>query len=171
MPRTNLIVNLPGFTIKKVSGYNPLIIDLSYRRKSNCIFCGHKRLRKKSCFIRKVRHESIGHRITLLRFKAYKFYCVCCKRYFNQRFEGIGKSQRATQRFHDQIFEQHSRGVSQKDLSRDFKIGKATIERWYHQGYQRRFSEIKNRPCPLILGIDEHFFSKRQGYVTTLCDT
>jgi transposase len=24
--------------------------------------------------------------------------------------------------------------------------------------------------CPAVLGIDEHFFSRRQGYATTLCD-
>ncbi|MDF7809684.1 transposase, partial [Pontiellaceae bacterium B12219] len=26
------------------------------------------------------------------------------------------------------------------------------------------------RECPEVLGIDEHFFSKRKGYVTTFCD-
>lgn len=170
MPRTNLIVNLPGFTIKKVSGYNPLILDLHYKRKSVCIFCGHKRLRKKSSFVRTVRHESIGYRVTHLRFKAYKFHCGKCLRYFNQRFEGIGKYQRATERFHQQIFNQHTLGVSQTDLSKNFKIGKATIERWYHQGYAREHQETNNRICPTVLGIDEHFFSKRQGYATTLCD-
>jgi len=170
MPRTNLIVNLPGFTIKKVSGYNPLILDLHYRKKASCVYCGHKQLRKKSSFIRTVRHESIGHRPTKLRFKAYKFHCSKCSRYFNQRFEGIGKHQRATERFHQQIFNQHTLGVSQKDLSKNFKIGKATIERWYHDGYVREHQEINNRVCPTVLGIDEHFFSKRQGFATTLCD-
>lgn len=170
MPRTNLIVNLPGFTIKKVSGYNPLVYDLHYRKKPACIYCGHRRLRKKSSFIRTVRHESIGHRVTKLRFKAYKFHCSKCSRYFNQQFEGIGKHQRATERFHQQIFSQHTLGVSQKDLSKNFKMGKATIERWYHAGYIREHQEINNRVCPAVLGIDEHFFSKRQGFATTLCD-
>jgi hypothetical protein len=125
MPQTNLIVNLPGFTLKKASGYNPLILELHYRKKASCIFCGHKRLRKKSSFIRTVRHESIGHRVTKLHFKAYKFHCSKCLRYFNQRFEGIGKHQRATERLHQQIFSQHTLGVSQKDLSKNFKMGKA----------------------------------------------
>jgi transposase len=25
-------------------------------------------------------------------------------------------------------------------------------------------------PCPIVLGIDEHFFTKRKGYATTFCD-
>jgi len=29
---------------------------------------------------------------------------------------------------------------------------------------------MANRPCPRILGIDEHFFTRRRGYATTLVD-
>jgi len=112
----------------------------------------------------------VGTRRTILRFKAYKLYCYDCCRYFNQQFPGIGKHQRATERLKKQIFLQHTEGVSQKSLARDFEVGKATVERWYHQHYLRENQEIKNRHCPQVLGIDEHFFSKKQGYATTLCD-
>jgi transposase len=105
-----------------------------------------------------------------LRCKAYKFYCYGCKRYFNQRFPGIGKYQRATERLPHPIFHRHTEGASQKSLSRDFKMGKATIERWYHQQYLLAYQEINNQHCPIVLGMDEHFFSKKQGYVTTFCD-
>lgn len=27
-----------------------------------------------------------------------------------------------------------------------------------------------NTSCPVVLGIDEHFFSRKQGFATTLCD-
>jgi transposase len=170
MPRKDSILNLPGFSIKKVSGYNPMILDVSYRRIPRCIYCFGKRLRKKSSYTRRVKHETIGHRLTLLRFKAYKFYCNDCKRYFNQQFEGIGKYQRATERLRYQVFHRHTQGASQKDLSKDFKMGKATIERWYHQRYLLEYREIKNQSCPSVLGIDEHFFSKKQGYATTFCN-
>ena len=94
MPHRDIIVNLPGFTIKKVSGYLPLIIDLHYRRKARCVYCNKTKLRKKASFIRRVKHESIGHRTTILRFKAYKFYCNLCCRYFNQQFHGILNAER-----------------------------------------------------------------------------
>ena len=38
MPQKDFILNLPGFTIKKVSGYLPLILDVHYRRKARCPF-------------------------------------------------------------------------------------------------------------------------------------
>lgn len=170
MPRKDNILNLPGFSIKKVSGYNPIVYEIYYRRVPRCVHCAGKRLRKKSSSLRQVRHELIGHRQTLLRFKAHKFYCNDCKRYFNQQFPGIGKYQRSTERLRYQVFHQHTRGASQQDLSRDFQMGKATIERWYHQRYLLEHQEIKNEPCPQVLGIDEHFFSKKQGYATTFCN-
>jgi len=124
----------------------------------------------KSGFIRTIRHETIGLRRTVLRFKAYKFYCPLCHRYFNQRFEGIGKHQRTTERLRHQVFHQHSQGVSQKELSRDMKAGKTTIERWYHHVYQLKHQQLKQQLCPTVLGIDEHFFNHKEGFATTFCD-
>ena len=170
MPRKDIILSLPGFSIKKVSGYDPVVLDVYYRKKPHCVYCNGKKLRKKSSYIRNVRHEPIGHRQTILRFKAHKFYCRDCGRYFNQQFPGIHKYQRSTQRLQNHIFHRHTEGVSQKSLARDFKLGKATIERWYHKEYLLAHSEIHVKHCPTVLGIDEHFFSKKQGYATTFCN-
>ena len=145
MPRKDIILSLPGFTIKKASGYNPLIIDVYYRNKPRCPSCGSRKVRKKASFIRRVRHEPIGHRQTILRFKAYKLFCHVCKRYYNQQFPGINKHQRATQRLHHHVFHRHTEGASQQTLARDFKMGKATIERWYHQQYVLAHSEVDTK--------------------------
>lgn len=170
MPRKDIILNLPGFTIKNASGNQPIVLDVTYRRKARCVHCHSKNLRKKDSFIRKVHHEPIGHRRTILRFKAHKFYCRDCHRYFNQQFPGIGKYQRSSHRLQTCIFHRHTEGVSQKSLSRDFKLGKATIERWYHKEYLLAHKKLETLHCPSVLGIDEHFFSKKQGYATTFCN-
>ena len=168
MPKYNLILNLPGFSIVKVSGYQPLILEVVYKRLARCSHCQSKKVRKKSSYIREVHHELIGHRRSLLRFKAYKLYCHDCGRYGNQQFPGINKHQRSTWRAQAAVFHEHSRGVSQKDLSERYKKGKATIERWYQRHYEEQHRELINKPCPLVLGIDEHFFSKKEGFATTL---
>src|SRR5690606_39529057 len=33
-----------------------------------------------------------------------------------------------------------------------------------------RVAELSSRSCPTVLGIDEHFFTRKQGYATTLVD-
>ncbi|HFT6670174.1 TPA: ISL3 family transposase, partial [Legionella pneumophila] len=158
------------FSIVKVSGYQPLLLDVSYNRLARCGHCQSKKVRKKSSYLREVHHELIGHRRSILRFKAYKLYCHDCGRYGNQQFPGINKHQRATWRAQSAVFHEHSRGVSQKDLSERYKKGKATIERWYQRHYEEQNRELLNRPCPIVLGIDEHFFSKKEGFATTFCD-
>ena len=170
MPGYHLILNLPGFAIKKVSDYQPLLLEVEYTRTLRCSHCQSKQVRKKDSFMRRVNHELIGHRRTVLQFKAYKLFCNACGRYGNQQYPGIGKHQRSTHRLQTQVFHNHTRGVSQKDLAEQFKLGKATIERWYHKHYQLAHQEIKNAACPTVLGIDEHFFSRKQGFATTLCD-
>lgn len=170
MPKKDYILDLPSFSIRKVTGTNPLILDVYYRKKARCPYCDNRKLRMKDSFIRTVRHQSFGHKQTLLRFKAYKYYCAACRRYFNQRFPGILKYQRATEKLRYQVFHQHNNGASQHSLALDFQLGKATIERWYHAIYQRENQEILHRHCPQILGIDEHCFSRRHRFATTFCD-
>lgn len=169
MPYSNHILFLPGFSIKKTIQAAPLVIEATYNVKPKCIHCQGRRLRIKDTFIREVQHESISERRVFLRFKAHKFYCYACKRYFNQRFNGILPHQRATERLKAQVFQQHSQGVSQCDLAQNFNLGQATIERWYHRSYQLENQFIKNRHWPSVLGIDEHSFRKRQ-FATTFCD-
>ncbi|GAN30040.1 hypothetical protein lpymt_01637 [Legionella pneumophila] len=40
MPKKDCILNLPGYSIKKVSGENPVYIEVSYRNVVRCIYCG-----------------------------------------------------------------------------------------------------------------------------------
>ena len=169
MPRNNHILFLPGFSIKKVVQAMPLVIEATFNQKPQCPHCQNKKLRIKHTFIRQVKHESIGMRRAFIRFKAHKFYCYDCKRYFNQRFPGILKHQRATERLKAQVFQQHTQGVSQQDLAKHLDVGKSTVERWYQQHYYLQSQNKKYQHWPAVLGIDEHSFKKRQ-FATTFCD-
>ena len=123
MPKPNHILFLPGFSIKKVIQATPLVMEATYNKKPECPHCNSTRLRIKHSFIRQVRHESVGIRRAYIRFKAHKFHCYQCKRYFNQRFPGILKYQRATERLKAQVFQQHTQGVSQHDMGSTPKKG------------------------------------------------
>ena len=68
------------------------------------------------------------------------------------------------------IFRQHLDGINRSRLGRREGIGAATVERYFQRGLQRQFGEWHSGRCPQVLGIDEHFFTRRSGYATTLCD-
>ncbi len=169
MPLSDSLLNLKGYVIDHLNGINPIQVVARFTGDIFCPHCGSKNLRKKTTFRRVLRHESIGNRRCELHLTAHKFHCRNCFKYFNQRFPGILKWYRSTEAFRREVFEKHHLGISQVDLARSVKIGAATIERWYHFFLKKKESEIQDQHYPKYLGIDEHFFSRKHGFVTTLC--
>ena len=66
--------------------------------------------------------------------------------------------------------QKHFYGISRSRWARRERIASATIERWFVWYLRLLSGERIRRECPEILGIDEHFFTRRQGYATTFCD-
>jgi transposase len=135
-----------------------------------CPRCGSADLRSKDRFVRRLRHASFGNRPSFLELEARKYGCRTCGRYFNQRFPGIGVGRRSTEPFRRQIYQAHHGGISQKTIAERERLGSATVERWYREFLDLKDRERQDALCPRVLGIDEHFFTRKDGYATTLCD-
>lgn len=164
------IVNLPGFHVQEALQWNPCWLRVGFEGVQICPQCKGTNLRKKDRFERKIRHESFGTRPCYLLVQGYKYRCESCGRYFHTRFAGILPYQRSTEAFRREVAEQHHYGITQKDLSRLYHVGNATIERWYQRYVTLKLREIRDRRCPRVLGIDEHFFTRKKGYATTFAD-
>jgi transposase len=106
----------------------------------------------------------------ILELESCKFQCRDCGRTFWQRFPGILPRKRATEPFRRSVFVAHYDGINRSRLGRREGIGGATVERWFHDFLAREVAERQGAPCPRVLGIDEHFFSRKDGYATTFCD-
>ena len=76
------------------------------------------------------------------------------------------KYQQSMENLKNEVFHKHCEEVSKKDLSRDLGISDSTVERYFKQNYIRKNKELCNK-CPLVLGMDEHYFSKKRRYATT----
>ncbi len=170
MPHITSLLNVDGFELEDISGLDPITFKLRYLQPPACPHCFEVELRLKDTFYRRIRHESLGRRKVYLYLRTRKFLCNGCGRYFNERFPGILPRRRSTEAFRREVFEKHNDGICQKLLAQRLGIGQATIERWYHSLLELKLTRSQNDPCPRILGIDEHFFTRKQGYATTLCD-
>ena len=170
MPWSQSILNLPWMTIEKMEGVDPVRIEVRYEGPVKCPHCASERLRKKDRFMRDLRHESLGQRAVRLILWGYKYLCQGCGRYFRQRFPGLLSYQRATEPFKNEVCQDHHDGVCQSRLAQRMRMGTATLERWYHRFLERKMAEQAHEVCPRVLGIDEHFFTRKAGYATTLCD-
>lgn len=170
MPLDQVITNLPFLKVNAVqSGFN-VIIEASSKEEVTCIHCKSTNLRKKDTFIRKLRHISFGERISELHLKSHKFKCLDCSRYFNQRFRGILPRKRSTEQFRKEVAKKHHDGITQKTLSRRLRLSCSTVEKWYQEFIYLENQKFKAAKCPSVIGIDEHFFTKKKGYATTIAD-
>ena len=171
MINLEILIGLPGYQITGIEGAGVEVrIAARYSGPLSCAHCGGSRLRSKGRYVRQVRHENIGARHGVLELEARKWQCLDCGRYFRQRFPGILPCQRSSEAFQAMIFRQHLDGINRSRLGRREGIGAATVERYFRHGLKRQFSEWHSRRCPRVLGIDEHFFTRKKGFATTLCD-
>ena len=167
----DVVLGLFGFEITSTEHTGGAVrIAARYIGSVACPQCSGEQLRSKGRYQRTVRHESWGMRHVFLILEAHKWLCRACGRGFRQQFPGILKWQRATEVFRRMIFWRHWDGVSRRRLGQREGLGSATIERWFQHVLKRLAAERTNARCPAVLGIDEHFFSRKHGYATTFCD-
>ena len=97
-PADSSIVGLPQFEILSIEGTERVEIRARYAGPVSCPWCQGTELRMKDRFVRILRHASFGTRPSALHLQSHKYHCKSCGRYFNQRFPGIGKGRRSTER-------------------------------------------------------------------------
>lgn len=164
-------MGLPDYEITGIEEVDGRIrIRVRFKGEVCCPHCAGKQLRIKDRRIRRPRHESWGVRQVALELESRKWRCLSCLRSFWQRFPGILPRIRATEPFRRSVCQKHFDGISRSRLAKRERISSATVERWFGEYLRRTAAERASPLCPQVLGIDEHFFSRRHGYATTFCD-
>jgi transposase len=170
MPRSEPIVGLPGFETIEVEGTVEVITTGKLAQPPACPSCKSEGPhRRKDLCRRRIRHTSIGARAHWLVIHVPKWRCGC-GRYFRQRIPGVLPYQRATEKFKEEVVERHEHGHSLSRIRDSHRISWATTERWVHQRYALRVAQQGERVAPKVLGIDEHFFTRKHGFATTFAN-
>lgn len=164
------IIGIPGLEIERVDRNQSIEVWAKPNHRPPCKHCHGNGLQIKATHRRTVKHTRQGNQVMTLHLRVPKYYCQPCQRYFRHAFVGIRPRYRASEAYRLEVFEAHDGGVTQRKLSRTHRISPATVERWYQYHIGLKRSEMLNRSCPRVLGIDEHFFSRKKGYATTFVD-
>jgi transposase len=173
MPPREFITGVPGVEVQEVlqkSDSYEIQGKARIEPDTACPYCQAQRFRIKSSKWRLFKHALLGQKIVWVRVKIPKLLCKACCKYFTLRMPGILPMKRSTEQFRQDVFHRHQAGVPQTTLSKTHSISGSTVERWYQNFVAYRVKELEGRQCPLVLGIDEHFFSRKEGYATTLVD-
>jgi transposase len=169
----NLIIGVSGLAAQNLNFHgNTLWVNGRLPKRIRCPLCDapKKFLRKKDSFPRKIQHDSLGQRKVVLCVTVPKFHCERCNKYFRQPIPSVKKYQRSTESFKQDVVTKHHLGFSKDACARLYGISHSTVESHYKYIYSKDMNERKNRSCPRVLGLDEHFLNKKTGYVTTMVD-
>lgn len=170
MSHAGTIMGIPGLQVERVKRGKGIEVWARPYRRPSCKHCRSKDLRIKATHQRTVKHTRLGNQVMTLHLRVPKYHCQRCRRYFRHPFAGIRPRYRASEAYRLEVYEAHDGGVTLRKLSRTHQISAATVERWYQHHLGRKRSEMSNRTCPRVLGIDEHFFTRKKGYATTFVD-
>ena len=171
MTKDEIVLGLPGYQITGIERRGGVIrIGVRSVGPVICPHCQGRHHHSKGRYEREVRHEDMGRRPCVLVLEARKWFCLGCGRQFRQRFPGIQPWQRSSEAFQRLIFELHLDGINRSRLGARRHLAPATVERYFERGLARQFKEWHPGRCPPVLGLDEHFFTRRLGYATTICD-
>src|SRR6185437_10300036 len=169
--RSEVILCLPDYEVSGIEeAAGQIRIQARFAGTVICPHCGSASLRIKDRRIRRLRHENWGTRHSVIELETRKWRCRECSRCFWERFPGIQPRMRATEPFRRAVCQKHFDGISRSRLRQRERLSGATIERWFLWYLGLLAGERVARECPQILGIDEHFFTRRRGYATTFCD-
>lgn len=170
MSHASIILGIKELEVESVDRRRDIKVYAKPKNRPDCIHCGGANLKIKATYRRTLKHTRQGNQLLTLFLKAPKYYCPDCRKYFRHRFQGVRPRFRSTEAFRLEVFEAHMGGVSQRKLSQTHDLSPATVERWYQSFLEQKRAEMSNRPCPRVLGIDEHFFTRKRGYATTMVD-
>lgn len=174
MPERQFITPIAGIKIYCVDQNGLSIVLKGQLLRPQTIECPRCRqnsqFRTKATVRRRLKHALWGGKLVFLHVNVPKLMCKQCNRYFLLPIPGTLPKRRATEQFRKEVFHLHHGGLTQKHLAITHSIGTATVERWYQDYVAYKVKELDRRSCPIVMGIDEHFFSKKQGYATTFVD-
>ena len=171
MTDSEILLGLPQYEVTSIARSGGTItITARYTGPIACPRCGGSHLRNKGWCRRRVRHDDWGFRRGILNVQVRKSHCLDCRHWFRQRLPGIQPCQRASESFQEMVYQQHLDGINRSCLGKRKGIGAATVQRYFLRHLQRHARQDHPTVCPQVLGIDEHFFTRKKGYATTFCD-
>lgn len=173
MPERQFITPINGVQVNDLFEATANIVirgTVERPKELKCPRCSGTQQRIKSTVRRKLKHGTWSNKVVWLDLKVPKYLCKTCKRYFMSPIPGVLPRRQSSEQYRQEVFHRHQAGITQLHLTRTHHISCSTVERWYQNFVAYRVKELDGRSVPLVLGIDEHFFSKKQGYATTLVD-
>jgi transposase len=121
----------------------------------------------------RLRDEPLRSETLYLEITKQRYFCKVCKKPFVEQIDGFKKNQRSTGRFEKFIAEMCENFSNISDVQKRFQCSSSFAYKVFYKYQAIKLKEKINYGWPSVIGIDEHFFTRRNGYteyVTVLTD-
>ncbi len=129
-----------------------------------CLRCGSIRTVRAGRCSTVVREEPIRQEALWLKIHKHRIYCKDCKKTFAEPVAGIWPKRRSTQRFRKFIAKACEQSSDLLTVSRSLKVSHGFCYQAYYEQVEIKLREHQSRnQWPEVLGLDEHFFRRKDG--------
>ena len=112
----------------------------------------------------RLRDEPLRSEALYLEIIKQRYFCKACKKPFVEQIDGFKKNQRSTGRFEKFIAEMCENFSNISDVQRKYQCSSSFAYRVFYKYQEIKLKEKINYGWPSIIGIDEHFFTRKNGY-------
>ena len=113
----------------------------------------------------KLRDEPLRSESLYIKIIKQRYFCKTCKKPFVEKIEGFKSNQRSTGRFEKFIAEMSEKFSNINEVQKRYHCSSGFAYRVFYKYQAIKLKEKINYGWPSVIGIDEHFFSRRNGYV------
>ena len=113
----------------------------------------------------RLRDEPLRSEALYLEITKQRYFCKVCKKPFVEQIDGFKKNQRSTGRFEKFIAEMCESFSNISEVQRRFQCSSSFAYKVFYKYQAIKLKEKINYTWPSVIGIDEHFFTRRNGYV------
>lgn len=100
----------------------------------------------------------------VLMIRKRRFYCKTCRKPFTEPAPGVLPRKRTTQRLQRAVTNACQKYSSLKDVRKDFRCSNSYIYKAFYSQLKIETRRKINYPWPKTIGIDEHFFTRKNGH-------
>ncbi len=120
-----------------------------------------------------VREAPLRKKPLWLRIQKHRYYCKRCRKPFTENVEGIWPGRRTTSHFRKVVAVDCENYTNLSLVREHHGCSSGFLYKVHFEALNTKLRERINTPWPEVLGMDEHFFTRRNGYAefaTVFCD-
>lgn len=120
-----------------------------------------------------VREAPLREKPLWLRIQKHRYYCKTCRKPFTEPVKGIWPRRRSTGHFRKSVAKDCENYVSLNLVREHHSCSSGFIYKVHYEALALKLRDREGLKWPEVLGIDEHFFTRRNGYAefaTVFCD-